>query len=132
MWMVKNPETFDVIVTPNLFGDIITDLGAMIQGGMGVAASGNIHPGKVSLFEPIHGSAPKYKGKNVVSPIAAIGAVGMMLEYLGETTAAASIERTIASLLSTKRIPSLDASSGLKTSEIGDLVTSHLTTAVPA
>jgi 3-isopropylmalate dehydrogenase len=132
MWMVKNPESFDVVVTPNLFGDIITDLGAMVQGGMGVAASGNIHPGQVSLFEPIHGSAPKYKGKNVVSPIAAIGAVGMMLDYLGETRAAAAIERTIASLLSSKRIPSLDASSGLKTNEIGDLVTSQLAAAVPA
>jgi 3-isopropylmalate dehydrogenase len=126
MWMVKNPESFDVIVTPNLFGDILTDLGAMVQGGMGVAASGNIHPGKVSLFEPIHGSAPKYKGKNVVSPIAAIGAVGMMLDYLGERRAADAIEATIASLLSSKRIPSLDASSGLKTSQIGDMVADEL------
>ena len=126
MWMVKNPESFDVVVTPNLFGDIITDLGAMVQGGMGVAASGNIHPGQVSLFEPIHGSAPKYKGKNVVSPIAAIGAVGMMLDYLGETAAAASIESTIGELLSTRRIPSLDASSGLKTSDIGDMIAASL------
>jgi len=126
MWMVKNPETFDVVVTPNLFGDIITDLGAMVQGGMGVAASGNINPGHVSLFEPIHGSAPKYKGKNSVSPIAAIGAVGMMLDYLGETRAAAAVESTIASLLRSRRIPSLDASSGLKTSEIGDLVAQSL------
>src|ERR1700680_2584215 len=119
MWMIKNPESFDVIVTPNLFGDILTDLGAMVQGGMGVAASGNIHPGQVSLFEPIHGSAPKYKGKNAVSPIAAIGAVGMMLDFLGEQRAAAAIDRTIGELLSSRRIPSLDASSGLKTSEIG-------------
>ncbi|HLN46909.1 MAG TPA: 3-isopropylmalate dehydrogenase [Magnetospirillaceae bacterium] len=126
MWMVKNPESFDVIVTTNLFGDILTDLGAMVQGGMGVAASGNIHPGQVSLFEPIHGSAPKYKGRNAVSPIAAIAAVGMMLDYLGETRAAEAIESTIRSLLSTKRIPSLDASSGLKTSEIGDMVASVL------
>jgi 3-isopropylmalate dehydrogenase len=126
MWMVKNPETFDVIVTTNLFGDIITDLGAMLQGGMGVAASGNIHPGKVSLFEPIHGSAPKYKGRNAVSPIAAIAAVGMLLDYVGERRAAAAIENTIAGLLSSKRIPSLDASSGLKTSEIGDLVCASL------
>ncbi|HXW75934.1 MAG TPA: 3-isopropylmalate dehydrogenase [Candidatus Eremiobacteraceae bacterium] len=126
MWMVKNPETFDVVVTPNLFGDIITDLGAMVQGGMGVAASGNINPGHVSLFEPIHGSAPKYKGKNSVSPIAAIGAVGMMLDYLGEARAASAIESTIASLLRSRRIPSLDASSGLKTSEIGDLVAQSL------
>lgn len=126
MWMVKNPESFDVVVAPNLFGDIITDLGAMIQGGMGVAASGNIHPGKVSLFEPIHGSAPKYKGKNVVSPIAAIAAVGMMLDYLGEKRAADAIEATIAELLVSKRIPSLDASSGLRTTEIGDMVVSAL------
>jgi 3-isopropylmalate dehydrogenase len=126
MWMVKNPESFDVIVTTNLFGDILTDLGAMVQGGMGVAASGNIHPGRVSLFEPIHGSAPKYKGKNVVSPIAAIGAVGMMLDYLGEQRAAEAIEATIRDLLSSKRIPSLDASSGLKTSEIGDMVANEL------
>jgi 3-isopropylmalate dehydrogenase len=132
MWMVKNPESFDVIVTPNLFGDIITDLGAMVQGGMGVAASGNIHPGQVSLFEPIHGSAPKYKGKNVVSPVAAIGAVGMMLDYVGETTAANAIENSIAKLLRTQRIPSLDASSGLKTSEIGDLIAAELKSAVPA
>ena len=126
MWMVKNPESFDVVVTPNLFGDIITDLGAMVQGGMGVAASGNIHPGKVSLFEPIHGSAPKYKGKNAVSPVAAIGAVAMMLDYLGEVKAAAAIEQTIASLLVSRKIPSLDASSGLKTTEIGDMIAGAL------
>ena len=126
MWMVKNPEAFDVIVTPNLFGDIITDLGAMVQGGMGVAASGNIHPGQVSLFEPIHGSAPKYKGKNVVSPIAAIGAVAMMLDYLGERSAAGAIEASIASLLRSRCIPSLDASSGLSTTQIGDMVTAEL------
>ncbi|HYK54014.1 MAG TPA: 3-isopropylmalate dehydrogenase [Candidatus Eremiobacteraceae bacterium] len=126
MWMVKNPESFDVVVTPNLFGDIITDLGAMVQGGMGVAASGNIHPGQVSLFEPIHGSAPKYKGKNAVSPVAAIGAVAMMLDYVGETAAAAAIESTIASLLSSKAIPSLDASSGLSTSDVGDMISGSL------
>jgi len=131
MWMVKNPESFDVIVTPNLFGDILTDLGAMIQGGMGVAASGNIHPGQVSLFEPIHGSAPKYKGQNSVSPVAAIAAVGMMLEYLGETAAAQAVEDTIAHLLSSKRIPSLDASSGMKTSEIGNLVRDELVLSAP-
>ena len=126
MWMVKNPESFDVVVTTNLFGDIITDLGAMVQGGMGVAASGNIHPGQVSLFEPIHGSAPKYKGRNVVSPVAAIGAVAMMLDYLGETAAGAAIESTIASLLSSRRIPSLDASSGLSTSDVGDMIAGAL------
>jgi len=130
MWMVKNPETFDVIVTSNLFGDIITDLGAMVQGGMGVAASGNIHPGQVSLFEPIHGSAPKYKGKGVVSPVAAIAAVGMMLDFLGERAAAQAIERSIAELLRSRRIPSLDASSGLSTSQVGDLIATELQTFV--
>ena len=89
MWMVKNPEWFDVAVTPNLCGDIITDLGAMVQGGMGIAASGNIHPGKTSLFEPIHGSAPKHAGKNIASPVAAIMAGAMMLEYLGAAREAA-------------------------------------------
>ena len=93
---------------------------------MGVAASGNIHPGRVSLFEPIHGSAPKYKGKNAVSPIAAIAAIGMMLDYLGETAAAQAIEASVASLLANKRIPSLDASSGLTTSAVGDLVCAQL------
>ena len=104
MWMVKNPEWFDVAVTTNLFGDIVTDLGAMIQGGMGIAASGNIHPGRVSLFEPIHGSAPKHAGKNVASPIAAIMAGSMLLDYVGEAEAAAAIERTVADLISSARI----------------------------
>jgi 3-isopropylmalate dehydrogenase len=126
MWMVKNPEAFDVIVTPNLFGDILTDLGAMIQGGMGLAASGNIHPGRVSLFEPIHGSAPKYRGRNVVSPLAAIAAVGMMLDFLGETAAAEALEQAIAGLLASRRIPSVDASSGLTTSAVGDMVCEEL------
>ena len=88
MWMVKNPEWFDVIVTDNLFGDIITDLGAMIQGGMGIAAGGNINPEGVSMFEPIGGSAPKYTGQGVVSPLAAIAACQMMLDHLGEEKAA--------------------------------------------
>ncbi|HEU4437382.1 MAG TPA: 3-isopropylmalate dehydrogenase, partial [candidate division Zixibacteria bacterium] len=88
MWLVKNPEQFDTVVTNNIFGDILTDLGAVLQGGMGIAASGNIHPGQVSMFEPIHGSAPKYKGKGVASPVAAISACGMMLEYLGEACSA--------------------------------------------
>ena len=122
MWMVKNPEWFDVAVTTNLFGDIITDVGAMIQGGLGIAASGNIHPGRVSLFEPIHGSAPKYAGKNVANPIATIMAVSMMLEHLGETRAATRIEDAVAGLLRSRRIPSLGSDSGLSTSEVGDLV----------
>ncbi|HUU44772.1 MAG TPA: 3-isopropylmalate dehydrogenase [Acidobacteriota bacterium] len=122
MWMVKNPEWFDVIVVSNIFGDIITDLGAMVQGGMGIAASGNIHPGQISMFEPIHGSAPKYKGKNVANPLGCIAAAAMMLDNLGETQAAARIEGAIASLLSSKKIPSLGANSGLSTTQIGDMV----------
>lgn len=109
MWMVKNPEWFDVAVTPNLFGDIITDLGAMVQGGMGIAASGNIHPGRVSMFEPIHGSAPKYKGQNKANPIATIMAVSMMLDFLGEKEAAAGIEQAVAGLMQAGRIRSLSA-----------------------
>ena len=95
MWMVKNPEWFDVIVTDNMFGDIITDLGAMIQGGMGIAAGGNINPGGVSMFEPIGGSAPKYTGQNIINPLAAIAAAQMLLEHLGEESAAGRLESAI-------------------------------------
>ena len=91
MYVVREPGQYDTVVTSNMFGDIFTDLSAMIQGGLGVAASGNIHPGQVSLFEPIHGSAPKYTGKNVANPIATIMAVQMMLDYLGEARGAARI-----------------------------------------
>ncbi|MFT5051676.1 MAG: 3-isopropylmalate dehydrogenase [Chlamydiales bacterium] len=125
MWMVKNPEWFDVAVTPNLFGDIITDLGAMVQGGMGIAASGNIHPGKVSLFEPIHGSAPKHAGKNVASPVAAILAGSMMLDYLGEKTAASAIERAVIDLLQSGRIKGVGTAVH-PTTEVGDLVAEEL------
>ena len=125
MWMIKNPEWFDVAVTPNLFGDIITDLGAMLQGGMGMAASGNIHPGQVSLFEPIHGSAPKHAGKNTASPLAAILAVGMMLEFLGQKPASQAIERVIIDLLHSRRLKG--AGTGIHpTSEVGDMVVSGL------
>jgi 3-isopropylmalate dehydrogenase len=95
MQMVRAPEMFDVIVTNNMFGDIVTDLGAALQGGLGMAASGNIHPGRVSLFEPIHGSAPKYAGKDVANPIGAILTAAMMLEYLGHDGEAQSIERAV-------------------------------------
>jgi len=123
MWMVKNPEWFDVAVTTNLFGDIITDVGAMIQGGLGVAASGNIHPGQVSLFEPIHGSAPKYAGQNVANPVATVMAVGMMLDHLGHDAAAREIEGTVARLIQENVIKSLSA--GVQsTSEIGDRLAS--------
>jgi len=121
MWMVKNPEYFDVIVTCNMFGDIITDLGAIIQGGMGVAAGGNINPNGVSMFEPIGGSAPKYTGKNVINPIAAIAAMGMMLETLGESEAAKAVEDAIMSV--TPRMKSMSAGKmGYSTSEVGDMV----------
>ena len=133
MWCVKNPEWFDTVVTSNMFGDILTDLAAMIQGGLGVAASGNLHPGKVSLFEPIHGSAPKYAGKNVASPVATIMAVQMMLDYLGEARGARRIEESVAGLLRSRRLPSLGSDSGLSTSAVGDLVLEELERAqVPA
>ena len=121
MWMVKNPEWFDVAVTTNLFGDIITDLGAMVQGGMGVAASGNINPGKFSLFEPIHGSMPKATGKNTANPIATVNAVAMMLEHLGEVEAAQAVEQTVTDLLCSDRIKGLKAGVH-STSEWGDMV----------
>jgi 3-isopropylmalate dehydrogenase len=121
MWMVKNPEWFDVAVTTNLFGDIITDLGAMIQGGMGIAASGNIHPGKLGLFEPIHGSFPKAAGRNTANPIAAIMAASMMLDFLGEKQAASSVESAVANLLRSGTITSLKAGEH-KTDELGDMV----------
>jgi len=126
MWMVKNPEWFDVIVTDNMFGDIITDLGAMIQGGMGVAAGGNINPEGVSMFEPIGGSAPKYTGKNVINPIAAICAAQMLLEELKEKTAAKKIEKAIMQVLA-HDLKSLSAGKmGHTTSEVGDLVVQYI------
>jgi 3-isopropylmalate dehydrogenase len=124
MWMVKNPEWFDVIVTDNMFGDIITDLGAMIQGGMGIAAGGNINPQGVSMFEPIGGSAPKYTGLSVVNPLAAIMAGQMMLETLGEDAAALAVEKAVMTVVREK-VKSLTAGQmGYSTSEVGDLVTS--------
>jgi 3-isopropylmalate dehydrogenase len=127
MWMVKNPEWFDVIVTDNMFGDIITDLGAMIQGGLGIAAGGNINPQGVSMFEPMGGSAPKYTGKGVVSPLAAIGACQMMLEHLGEEEAAKKIEDAVMKVVRND-VKSLTAGKmGYSTSEVGDLVVKYLT-----
>ena len=121
MWMVKNPEWFDVIVTDNMFGDIITDLGAMIQGGMGVAAGGNINPAGVSMFEPIGGSAPKYTGKNVINPLAAIGAAMMMLETLGEEQAARTVETAMVGVMQQMKSRSA-GKMGFSTTEIGDMV----------
>ncbi len=127
MWFVKNPEWFDVIATDNMFGDIITDLGAMIQGGMGIAAGGNINPEGVSMFEPIGGSAPKYTGKNVINPLACILAGGLMLETLGETEASRAIEQSVSDTLS-KDIKRLEAGQmGHSTTEVGDLVCNKLT-----
>jgi 3-isopropylmalate dehydrogenase len=126
MWFVKNPEWFDVIVTDNMFGDIITDLGAMVQGGMGIAAGGNINPEGVSMFEPIGGSAPKYTGKNVINPLAAICALGMMLENLKEEKAAIAVESAVIKIVK-ENLKSLAAGKmGYSTSEVGDLVVKNL------
>jgi 3-isopropylmalate dehydrogenase len=126
MWMVKNPEWFDVIVTDNMFGDIITDLGAMIQGGLGIAAGGNINPNGVSMFEPIGGSAPKYTGMGVVSPLAAVAACQMMLEHLGEEKASQDIEEAIMKVVKND-VRSLTAGKmGYTTSEVGDLVVKYI------
>jgi len=122
MWMVKNPEWFDVIVTDNMFGDIITDLGAVIQGGMGVAAGGNLNPEGVSMFEPIGGSAPKYTGTGKINPIASILSAQMMLDQLGETRGAEILEKACIDVISLK-MESMDAGRmGMTTSEVGDSV----------
>ncbi len=122
MWMVKNPEWFDVIVTGNMFGDIITDLGAITQGGMGIAAGGNINPGGVSMFEPIGGSAPKYTGKNVINPLAAVCAAQMMLETLGEEAAAKKMDDAVR-FVTANKLKSLAAGKmGYSTTEVGDLL----------
>jgi 3-isopropylmalate dehydrogenase len=125
MWMVKNPEWFDVIVTDNLFGDIITDLGAVVGGGLGVAAGGNINPEGVSMFEPIGGSAPKYTGKGVINPIAAILAGKMMLEHLGEDKAAADVEKAVEDVI--QKLDSMSAGKmGYSTSQVGDMVAERI------
>ena len=125
MWFVKQPEWYDVIVTENLFGDIITDLAAIIQGGLGIAAGGNINPEGVSMFEPMGGSAPKYTGKNVINPLAAIGAAGMMLDTIGESKAGQAIDQAVTKALNGGKIKSLAAGHmGLGTREVGDLVAS--------
>src|SRR5437899_1319684 len=121
MWLVLKPEQFDTIVTTNLFGDILTDLGAAICGGLGVAASGNIHPGQVSMFEPVHGSAPKYAGKGVASPIGSIGAVALMLEYLGQSHASRAIENAVRGGLQSGRIKGVEAGSQ-RTEEVANIV----------
>ena len=124
MWFVKNPDWFDVVVASNLFGDIITDLGAMLQGGMGFAAGGNVNPDGTypSMFEPIHGSAPKYTGKRIVNPIASIEAVRMMLEQLGEPEAAAHVQQAIASTLAAGEVRTRDMGGTNTTDEMGTAV----------
>jgi 3-isopropylmalate dehydrogenase len=126
MWFVKNPEWFDVIVTDNMFGDIITDLAAMIQGGLGVAAGGNINPEGTSMFEPMGGSAPKYTGLNVINPLAAIQAGALMLEFLGETEAGAAVERAATRVITTKIQGLAAGKMGHSTSQVGDLVAAAL------
>ena len=128
MWMIKNPEWFDVIVTDNMFGDIITDLGAMIQGGMGIAAGGNINPdpGGVSMFEPIGGSAPRYTGLGVINPLAAICSGAMMLESLGEREAGAAVEKAVMWVTANKLKSMSAGKMGFSTSEVGDLVVEAL------
>jgi 3-isopropylmalate dehydrogenase len=126
MWFVKNPEWFDVVVTGNMFGDIITDLGAMIQGGMGIAAGGNINPEGVSMFEPIGGSAPKYTGQGVINPLAAICAMQMMLATLGEDKAASAVEEAVM-FATANKIKSLQAGRmGYTTSQVGDLIAGRI------
>jgi 3-isopropylmalate dehydrogenase len=122
MWMVKSPEWFDVLVTGNMFGDIITDLGAITQGGMGVAAGGNINPEGVSMFEPIGGSAPKYTGLGVINPVAAIVAGAMLLDAVGESQAAQDVEGAVAEVTGTKMKGMASGRMGYSTSEVGDLV----------
>jgi len=124
MWMVKNPEYYDVIVTTNMFGDIITDLAGILQGGMGVAAGGNINPepGGTSMFEPMGGSAPKYTGKNVINPIATISAVAMLLEQAGYEKAAGRVIDAIQTVTGTKMKSQAAGKMGYSTTEVGDLV----------
>jgi len=120
MWFVKNPEWFDVVVTPNMFGDIISDLGAMIQGGLGLAPGGNINPNGTSMFEPIHGSAPKYKGQNKVNPIATIWAGAMLIEQLGEKEAAHTIVNAIQKNILDSKVKTFDMGGKSRTSDVGD------------
>ena len=128
MWMVKNPEFYDVIVTTNMFGDIITDLAGILQGGMGVAAGGNINPepGGTSMFEPMGGSAPKYTGKNVINPIAAISAAAMLLEQCGYERAGQRVMNAIQKVTGTKMKSQAAGRMGYSTTEVGDLVCESL------
>ena len=126
MWFVKNPEWFQVVVAPNMFGDIITDLGAMIQGGLGLAPGGNINPEGISMFEPIHGSAPKYKGMNVANPIATIWAGALMLEEIGEKKASQQVVDAIQKVLKEGKVKTKDLGGTSKTTEMGDAIVKKL------
>jgi len=126
MWLVKNPEWYQVVVTPNMFGDIITDLGAMIQGGLGLAPGANINPDGVSMFEPIHGSAPKYKGKDVSNPIATVWAGAMLLETVGEKSASGRVLGAIEAVLREGKVRTYDLGGNSKTSEVGDAIVGEL------
>ncbi len=126
MWMVKNPESFDVVVTPNLFGDILTDLGAIIQGGMGLAPGGNISIENLSMYEPIHGSAPKYKNKGIVNPIATIWAGAMMMQELGEEESYNKIMKSIQHVIKDGKIRTKDIGGSATTSEVGDEIVKHI------
>jgi len=124
MQMVRDPRQFDVIVTNNMFGDILTDLAAGLQGGLGMAASGNIHPGKTSMFEPVHGSAPAIAGKNVANPMGAMLTSAMMMNHLGLTGEAARIERAVLEGVRQKKTTQ-DIGGALGTREVGDWVAQH-------
>ena len=126
MFVVTAPEQYDTVVTSNMFGDIFTDLGAALVGGLGIAASANLHPGKISLFESIHGSAPQFAGQNRANPLATIMAVSMMLDYLGERSAAMRLEAAVVRLLRSHRLPNLGMDSGFGTDQVGDLVLAEL------
>jgi len=126
MWFVKQPEWYQVVVAPNMFGDIITDLGAMIQGGLGLAPGGNINPEGISMFEPIHGSAPKYKGMNRANPIATIWAGAMMLDEIGEEKAAADIVKAIEDVIKEGKVRTKDLGGTATTSDMGDAIVAKL------
>jgi 3-isopropylmalate dehydrogenase len=125
MYMVLDPGQFQVIVTNNLFGDIITDLGAAFQGGLGMAASGNIHPGKTSMFEPVHGSAPKFAGKNVANPIGAIASMSLLLETLGLADEAAAVDAAILKAVRERQVTA-DIGGAMGTREAGDFIAAAL------
>ncbi len=125
MYMVLDPGQFQVIVTNNLFGDIVTDLGATFQGGLGMAASGNIHPGRTSMFEPVHGSAPKFAGKNIANPIGAIASAALMLETLGMAKEAAAIDAAILKAVRENQVTS-DIGGKLGTREAGDFIAQQI------